>query len=177
MCEPFSASTMFYLATAASTAVGIMSAQQSARAQAASANYNAQVAQQQAGVVREQRGAIIEDADNERRRLADRYGQVSGDVEASFAAQGLDPNVGTGYQLRTASRQAYDIDKSIISRNADANLRANDLEAHGLLTQAELMRREGRYARKAGNLESWGALLSGGSKIADKWQQSNPGGG
>lgn len=177
MCVQAIPAWFFYAATAASTAVSVMSAQNSAAAQAAAANYNAGVAQQQAQVTREQRGAIMEDADNERRRLADRYGQVSGDVEASFAAQGLDPNVGTGYQVRSASRQAYDIDRSIINSNETDQLRANDLEAHGHLTQAALLKSEARWARKAGNLESWGALLSGASKVADKWSQGRTGAG
>ena len=40
--------------------------------------------------------------------------------------------------------------------------------------QAELLKREAKFARKAGNLESWGSLLAGASTIADKWYERHP---
>jgi hypothetical protein len=168
---------IYYAATAASAVVGYMGSQNSAAAASNQARYNAEVATQQAQVAGEQRPGIMEDADLERRRLADRYGQVVSDAQAGFAAQGFDASTGTPYAVVQASRQAYDIDKSIISANERDSLRANDLEGHGLLTQAELLRREARYSKKAGNLEAWGSLLTGASRVADRWQQSNPGGG
>lgn len=178
MCEPITiSSAIFYAATAASAMVGYVGSQNAAAAASNTSRYNAEVAGQQAQLAREQRSGIIEDADLERRRLADRYGQVVGDAQAGFASQGLDPNTGTPYAIVTASRQAYDIDRSIISKNETDAMRANDLEQHGLMTQAELLKREARYSRKAGNLEAWGSLLTGASRIADRWSQGRPASG
>lgn len=176
MCVQAIPMWVYMAATAASAYVGYQGAQNSAAAASNSARYNAEIARQQEQVSREQRPSIIEDADLERRRLADRYGQVVGDAQAGFAAQGLDPNIGTPYAVVEASRQAFDIDKSIINKNETAALRANDLEGHGLRSQAELLSREARYAKKSGNLESWGALLTGASRIADRWSQNRTGG-
>lgn len=168
---------VYYAVAAVASVVSYRGAQITAAGQENVARYNAEIATQQATVAREQRPAIEEDADLERRRLADRYGQIAGDAQASFAAQGLDPNAGTPFAVVEASRQAFDIDKEIISKNERDSLRANDLEAHGLMSSAELLRTQGRYARQGGNLEAWGALLTGASNISNRWSLDHTGPG
>src|SRR5262245_61155655 len=91
--------------------------------------YNAAIAEQNAKLALEQKDTIKEQGSLDRRRLGEETRGIKGEIRASAAASGLDPDWGSPAGAQEDVNQAYRIDRSIINKNETANLRAVDLDA------------------------------------------------
>ena len=143
---------VFSIAGFGVSAIGAMN--QGKAAQQA-ANFNAQVAQNNAIAARQ---AAAENARREARAGRIRTGALR-------ARSNLDASMDL-------------LEDSVMEEELNVNsiLHAGELEALGLTTSASLFRAQGAAARQAGNAQAFSSLLKGAGKAADKFGGS-PGGG
>jgi hypothetical protein len=165
MASTASASTIF---TAASTAVGAFGAYQGAQAQRA--QYSAQASQADAAArnADDQARRAQERGDAELRKQGVAQSDLRGKQRAALAANGLD--LGFGSTAATLDQTDYYglQDRETITQNADD-------EDYGFRQDAANKRSNASFARssaKATNpwLAAGTSLLSGGAKVAEKWQ-------
>lgn len=148
MCEPY---TIAMIAVTAAAGLSQASAQRDAGIHAQEvANYNAKVGEQQAKQV-EEIGNIEEQQQRTRVR------QLIARQNAAAGSSGAEVGVGSFADIT---------DDTIMMGEADAQtIRANAAkEAWGYRTGATLTRAEGRFARRAGNMNATGTLLTTAGK-------------
>jgi hypothetical protein len=158
-------------ATVASTAVGVVAAQQQASSQADAANanaaaqnmaakYNAQVQANNAMVARQNAQMQMDQAAAEARRIRIVGQRQQGAARAAAAASGIDP-------LGSFEDVAYDslIDNETDARNAiyrgQVNAWNSMVEAGNYDAAAGLSKAKGQYALQAGSIEASGARRAG----------------
>ena len=129
----------------AGTAVSAIGAMNQGKAAQQAANFNAQVAQNNAIAARQ---AAAENARREARAGRIRTGALR-------ARSNLDASMDL-------------LEDSVMEEELNVNsiLHAGELEALGLETSASLSRAQGAAARQAGNAKAFGSLLSGAGKAA-----------
>lgn len=131
----------------AGTAVSAIGAMNQGKAAQQAANFNAQVAQNNAVAARQ---AAAENARREARAGRIRTGALR-------ARSNLDASMDL-------------LEDSVMEEELNVNsiLHAGELEALGLTTSASLFRAQGAAARQAGNTQAFGSLLKGAGKAAGK---------
>lgn len=150
MCEP---TTIALIAAGASTAVSTATAYQGARNQKAMANYNAQVAEQNAQ-------DALRQGDEEAAKTRRQYAQVQGQQRAGFAAKGIDADTGSAADALDQTDFFSQIDQGLAKNNAERaawNIRA---QKKGYEFQASSI--------KPGVIAA-STLLAGASDVSGKW--------
>jgi|TARA_R110000851_G_scaffold214047_2_gene366667 hypothetical protein len=149
MCEP----TLVLMA--ASTLMAAKSAQDQGDYASGTAKYNARVAENEA---EDTRAVGVQEENKQRRATAQQLSQQ----RAALGASGVELGSGSALQLQQDTEILGDIDAGRIKSNyADA--------ADSLDTGASLTLADGANAKRAGNNQAMGTLLSGGAKVAGKW--------
>lgn len=139
--------------SAASAATSVGAAYQGARDQKAVANYNAQVAEQNAQ-------DAIRQGDEEAAKVQRQYAQVAGQQRAGFAANGIDADFGSAADALDQTDFFSQVDQATAKTNAQRaawNVRA---QKRGYEFQAS--------AIKPGMLAG-ATLLTSASSVAQKW--------
>src|SRR5579859_2255368 len=131
------------VATAGSAIMGAVGAEQQAKAQAAAASYNAQVARNAATYETEQ-GQVQAEA-QQRQRAA-----LTGRQRAMFGAMGVDVNTGSPLDIQSDTYTFGKLNEATALSNANR-------AAWGYSTQAGLYDTEAANARSAGNVNAFGA--------------------
>lgn len=158
--------------TVASTVVGVMGAQQQAKAQAQAAQYQAQVARnnsimmQQSAAYERQKGAVEAQNQDMKNRA------TMGAIEAGQAASGFDLNNSKSLvDTRTSAAQLGRLDTLTTANNAERKARDFDIAAVNQTAQAGMYDMTASNAKAAGNLQSFATIIGGvssfGSKFAD----------
>ena len=138
-------------AAIAGSAMSAMGSMQQGKAAQQAANFNAQVAQNNAIAARQ---AAAENARRGRRAAAKRTGAIRARI-----------NTDTSMDLLEDSVMEEEL-------NINSILHAGELQALGLEANASLERTRGVNARRAGNVQAASSLLSGAAKAADKFGSS-----
>lgn len=154
MCEPISATTAAYIAIA-STVATVAGAAVSIKASTDAADYQAQVARNQAQLTK-WNAEIAEQEKREETR------QIIGKQRAEFAARGLNPNFGTAANVQAQTAEIGELDALTIRVNAKN-------EAAGLRSQADA-------AKALGSSQAWGTALTTAGQVAGKWATPTYGG-
>lgn len=176
MCEAVTAA-LAVAATVASTAVSYMGSQASAKAAEnqgiaarQQADYQAQVAANNAEAVRKQGEAA---ASEQQRQNSARLGQQ----RAVFAALGVDPNTGSALRIQEDTAEAGGLDVANIRHNAL-------LQGMGFDQTATLQTAAGRNATAAGEaaassaaMGGYGNLLAGAGQFSSRWNTFQQAGG
>jgi hypothetical protein len=165
MCNP----AVLLIAQIGAAALGAYSMVQQGRAQQAAGEYQAKVADINAKLIAQDQDTIREGAAIERRRLGARVRAERGEAVARTAAVGIDPGFGSPADLIGDIEQAYRIDRSILTKNEEADIRRLDYDRAGLKNQAQLLRTQGASAANAGNIAAFGSLLDSASTISSRW--------
>lgn len=141
----------------ASAAVGAMGSIQQGRAQEAASQYEADLAERNATIVRQQSGV----AEEQQRR----HGRaVLGTQRAGVGEAGIDLSSGSAFDLYREAVQAAEQDALTIRYDGE-------LQTAGLLTQRNAARANAGNAKSAGYLTAGAQLLSGvGSYAGDLFQ-------
>lgn len=153
----------------AGAGLSAVSAIQSGRAQQASAEFNAEQMRTNAANAEEDIRVTQEQAGIDRRRLGAQLRADKGSLQAQYAAMGVDPGFGSPADLVGDLGQAYAIDRSILNQNESTAIRRIDQERADLLNSARLTVAEGKSAARAGTMNAFGSLLSSASGVAGKW--------
>lgn len=168
--------TLFTVATIASAGVQAYSSIQQGNAAYSSGMYNAQIAEQNAQAVEDDRKDTQDEAAIARRRLGEKVRADRGELVARFANMGLDTEFGTPADLVGDTERAYRIDRDILGRNEITQLRGLDKQQADYRNSATLSRAEAKGARKAGQIGAVGSLLNAAATVSGRWiQPSAPG--
>lgn len=158
-------------ATVASTAVGVIGAISSANAQAADANYKAQVARNNSIVAGQNAQYSIQAGQEKAQEESLKGRERQGRVTAGLAANGLDVSSGTPADIRETQKES---DVLSTQRVVDAAA----LQAYGYRTQstnfsaeAGLEKTQASQAGTAGDLAAFGGLLAGASSVGKNYAQ------
>ncbi len=161
-------------ATVASTAFGIIGAQQQASAQAQAANYQAQVARNNAIIQERNAQAAIQAGETEAQNQQRKTAATLGAARAAMAASGLDTTSGTPLDLQSDIVKLGKLDELTIRNNAARTAYGYRIQGMSNTAEADLAGMRAKSAVSAGNIASMSTLLSGATSLSDKfmgWQR------
>lgn len=164
--------TLAALSLATTVVGGVTSAigqqQQGAAAQQA-ANYQAQVAANNAELARRQAQEIRsqgqENLIEQGRKVAARMGSQ----RAALAAAGVDLNSGTAQDDAESVATVGRLDELRILGQATQKAFEADTQAVNYLNESNLTRMKGKSAAQAGNIAAFGSLVSAAGSFSSKW--------
>ncbi len=138
------------------------SAGMSAYSQSQSAAYNAQVAQNNQIVAKQNANLALEQGQQQEETQRIKTGEMMGAIVASQAASGVNPNTGSDLDVRSSAAETGELDADTIRSNS--NLQAQNLKYQAAMygSQAQLDTAQG----------DWGianSILGGASSVSSKW--------
>lgn len=171
MCLPVAAALA--VAGAVTSAVGQISAGQSAKAQA---DYNASVAkanaQQEVDAYQTYRGQEVQERENFWRQA----GQVKGQQVAAMAANGIDPGFGSGARLQTDTINLANEDATNLYRNQDQKAKGYLIDASNYTSEAIAAKMQGKAAETNSYFGAVSSLLGGASQAFGMSAKAKAGG-
>lgn len=141
MCEPI---TILAVSTALAVAGGAVAADAQMKAGA----YQAQVAKNQAKMVKD--AAAVEE-----QQSREKTAQTISAQRAQYAAHGIDPNLASAADVQVSTAMIGELDALTIRTNAKN-------QAAGIMDQ-------GRAAKALGNAQAWSTALSTAGQVAGSW--------
>lgn len=160
----------------AGTALSAMNASAAGEAQQKSNNYQAQVAENNAILAKQNQEQATAKGDAQTEQAGLRAAAAMGDTKAGEGASGVDVNTGSSVDVRKSQRILSDTDAQTIRYNAASEARGFGIQADSQTAQARLDRTSGANAGAAGSTNAEASLLSGASSVGSKyasWQQQN----
>lgn len=151
------------------TGLQTVSAISQGQAQAASANYQAQVArvnqqiQEQNAAYERQKG----DVEAQQQDMKNRAGL--GALAAAQGASGFDMNTGSSLDTRTSARELGRLDTLTVRNNAERRAHDFDIAAMNQGAQASLYSAQAKSSNLAGYLGAASSIIGGVSSVGDKW--------
>ena len=156
----------------ASTLFGAHQANQQGQFQQGIANYNADVANNNAIVQSRLAEDAIKRGEREELQHRLRVAKLKGDQRAAFGASGVD--VGTGSPLVVASDTDAlgELDALTIRNNAQREAHSHQVAATNYTNEASLQRQQGDLSASAGRSNAAGTLLTGGARVSESWYKN-----
>lgn len=156
--------------TIGSTIVGAVGQVQQASAQAASARYNAQVAELNATLSERRARDAIERGKTEEQKKRQEVQRILGAQKAAMAANGVDLTFGSPLDTIVDTAVLGELDALTIRSNAYREAYDHRVDAMNKRAGAELSRLEARSALTGGYLQAAGTLLGGASKAYGQYK-------
>lgn len=171
MCEPATLAAASLVATGLSTAVGVASSIQQAQAQKNAANYQAQVAKNNAWLAEKQAQDTEDRGAEAERQHRVKVNQVMGAQRAAMAGQGADLSSGSPLDILSDTAAAGTMDALTTRNNFGRDAAGLRMQGANYQQQAGLYEMQASNAGAAGWLGASSSLLSGASSIGGKWAQ------
>jgi hypothetical protein len=162
------------ISTVASGVMGVVGSIQQGQAQAAQADYTAQVARNNAQIAQQnaeyaaQAGEASAQAQDMKARAA------LSSMRAAQSASGLSLDSPSLQDIYGGSEQVFALDRANIVQNAALRARSYQTQGASYEAEAGLQERRGSDVRTAGYMGAAGSLLSGASSFAAKWDKFYP---
>lgn len=156
-------------ASVASGVAGAAGAQQTAKANAASAQYRAAVARNNAQIAQINAKMSVEAGEAKSTEQSFRTAGLLGQQKVAQAASGLDVNVGTPVDVRASTAELGRLDQLTILHNAAKEAWGYENQANNFMAEAGLQDMTARNAKKAGDISAFTSLLGGATSFTDKW--------
>lgn len=157
MCEPMTIALIGAGVSAMGSVVGGVSAMQQA-------NYEAQVAQQNAAIERENIQMEQDRTSREALLHYRRVSQLKGEQRATAAANGVSTDFGTAADLIADTEMMSREDASNIYRQGNENVRGMDRNVANFVGQSRAAKSRGRGALVGSLFQAGGSLLGGASQ-------------
>lgn len=169
--DPATLGVISLAGSALSGVMGFMGAQQSAAAQAASANYQAAVARNNQIIAAQnaQQAAATGRARAQQQDLANR--QQQGQILAAEGASGVDIGSDTYRNVRSSAAQVGRLSTQNIMQQAQQQAYGYNVQAVSEGAQAQLDTMQAQYAKQAGTIGGFSSLIGGATSFADKWSR------
>lgn len=161
------AATVGTVASVAGLGLSAMGAYQQSKAAQASADYQAQIARNNAVAQEQQAKDALSRGDDEVARLRRIAGQVKGSQRASMAARGLDLNEGSALKLQEDTDFFGAVDQTTARNNAKREAWGYTNGAANSSANAELYNYNARS--QSPGLATATSLLTGAGAVADRW--------
>lgn len=166
MCELMS------MLTIGSTLMGGLGAIQQGQASAASARYNARVADMNARMADRAAKDALERGKLEEQKQRQKTAQLMGQQTAAMAANGVDIGFGSPLDLLVDTATLGELDALTIRSNAYREERDIRQQGANYRGQAGMYRSQASSASTGGFLGAMGTFLGGGSRAYGQYQQS-----
>jgi hypothetical protein len=134
-------------------------------AQAASAEYNAQIAGQNAIYADARAKDALERGQLEEERVRREGTLVRKGQEARYGAAGIDLAYGSPLDAIISSSTQAELDALTVRANTNREAEDFEREAFSYRANADLSRMEGKNAKRAGFISAVGSVLSGGAGV------------
>ncbi len=173
MCVPLVA--LAAVASVAGTAVSFFGMQQQASSAAASANYQAQVARNNAVIQENNAQAAIQAGQTEEQNQRRKTAQLEGAARAAIGANGVSTTSGTSLDVLGDTAKLGELDALTIRSNAGRTAYNYRVEGMSQTAEAGLDVAKGQAAKTAGAIGGMSTLLSGATSLSDKflnWQMA-----
>lgn len=166
MCE------LMTMLTIGSTLMGGLGAIQQGQASAASARYNARVADMNARMADRAAKDALERGKLEEQKQRQKTAQLMGQQTAAMAANGVDIGFGSPLDLLVDTATLGELDALTIRSNAYREERDIRQQGANYRGQAGMYRAQASSASTGGFLGAMGTFLGGGSRAYGQYQQS-----
>src|SRR5437660_4174468 len=140
------------------SAVSAYGAYQSGQAQSAAANYQAQVAMNNAAIARQNAGLEIASGEQQATTMGLRTRAVVGQEKASQGAAGVNVNRGTAVDVRAGAEEMGMLDALTIRSNAARRAYGYQVAATSNVAQSQLLQMQGQQAQTAGDIGAFSSL-------------------
>jgi hypothetical protein len=155
-----------------STVMGGMGAIQQGNAAAASANYNAQVADMNAKLTERRARDALERGQMEEQQQRMKTSQIIGQQKAAMAANGVDLKFGSPLDTLVDTATMGELDALTIRANTYREERDTRQQANNLTGQASMLRAEAKSAKQGGFLNAFGTVLGGAAKAYSNYKMT-----
>ncbi|MFZ0931951.1 MAG: hypothetical protein WAN11_25355 [Syntrophobacteraceae bacterium] len=135
-------------------------------AQSQSADYNAQVAQNNQIIANQNAGIALQQGQRQEEAKRIQTGEMIGGIKAGEAASGVNPNTGSALNVRSSAAETGQLDALTIRYNANMTARNDTYQGAMYGSQAAM------YSA-AGNWDIANSILGGASSVSNKWLQYN----
>lgn len=163
--------TAAVIAGVAGAGISAAGAVEGGQATANAANYNAQVAKNNATIANQNADYVVaagqEAASNESRKNA----AQSGKIKATQAASGVDVNTGSSKDVQVSERETGQLDSETVLNNSELKAYGYRSQATGFEATAGLETAEAEQAPIGADLTAAGGLLGSASSLGLKWSQ------
>lgn len=160
---PVTAVAAPYLA-AGSIATGVVGSVMKGEAQAASADYMAQVARNNQIIAQQNTKLALEQGQVKEEAEREQTGAQIGRMRAAFGANGVDPNSGSALEVRSSAAELGELNADTIRYNAH-------LQAWNDMTQAQSYGAQGQLYSSQEGFDAMNSILGGASTVSNKWLQ------
>lgn len=155
------ASTIGLVASVAGAGIGALGAIQSARAQSASAKYNAQVQQNNAQIAKQNATWAAQAGEAQAGASQMKTRAVVGGIIANQAASGVDLTRGSSLDVRSSARELGELDAINIRSNAAREAYGYETNASSFTAQSQLDKFQSGAAMSSGYVNAGGTILGG----------------
>ena len=151
------------------TAVSTVSTIQQGKAQAASYNNQAAVADQNAKIAGRQAEVAAQNGAEEERQMRRRGAATIGTQKTAFAASGIDSGAGSAVDVINDTSAQNELDALAIRKNAANQVWNNQAEQTNYVNQASAARSAAKNANSSAKMSAFGTLLTGASALQSKY--------
>ncbi len=157
--------------------VSAIGAYQKGQAEGAAADYQSQVALNNAAIARS--NAAMSDAAGAAKETAQgmRTAQAVGTGRASFGAGGIDANTGSAATVQQAIGKVGALDALTIRSNTAREVYGYQVKEASELAEAQLDKFKGEQARTGGDISALGTFLTGASSVGGSFAKWSLGAG
>lgn len=170
--DPISAGTLATISlgsTALSAGVGVIGALSNAAAQRKQAEYQAQVARNNALIAEQNARAATATGEAAAQAQSFRSRAAGAAIESGQGASGIDIGSPSLTDVRQSQASTGRLDVENVMQRARLQAYGFGTQATGYQAQAGLYDMAGSQAQTAGTIGAFGSLLSGASSFSDKW--------
>lgn len=154
--------------------VSAVGAIEGGHAQANAANYNAEVARNNATIANQNAEYSLA-AGSEKATVEGLKGaETAGALKATQAASGIDVNTGSAVDVQRGQREKSVLDTATTMNNAELQAYGYRTQSTGFTAQAGLDEAEAEQAPIGAGLSAAGGLLGSASSLSFKWQGGSP---
>lgn len=158
---------------AAGTAVSALGIYQQGQARAASANYQAQVAANNAIIAGQNADYAVNAGQAKAAAQSLKGAAIGGRIKASQAANNVDVNTGSAVDVQQSQREISKLDTETTLNNAQLQAYGYRANQTNYLAQSELDKQEAESDKTGAALGAAGSLLSNASSLGFKWAGMN----
>lgn len=144
-------------------------------AQAGQANYQAEVAKNNAQIAKQNATEATEAGQAQAQAESEKGAQVAGSIIASQAANGIDVNTGSAVDVQQSQREESKLDTNTVMHNAEMSAYGYRTQQTSYLAQAKLDESEAAQAPIAAAIGATGSFLSNASSLSSKWTGAQAG--
>jgi hypothetical protein len=161
-------------ATATSAVVGAGAAVESGIAQKRAADYQAQVASNNAIIANDNANAAIATGNQQLQAAQEQAAQHQGMIRAVMGAGGVDLNSGSALRNQEGVAEVDQLNQATITSNAARSAWNYRNEGADFTAQSNLDTAQGQQAMTGGIMSGFSSLLSGAGQFSNQWNKFYP---